>query len=904
MTQPTNLEQLMLELVNDARLNPTGNAARYLSGYAPLTSIDPKIQLAITQFGVSGTALQSAFNALVATHPLAWNDSLGTASQDHSQAQITAQQQSHQVAGELALGARLTAAGYTGSIATAENIYAYGNNVLESHAALMIDWGTGTNGMQDPAKHRLAIMSSSYTEIGIDITAETSTANPLGPYVITQDFATRGKTFVLGVAYTDTDNNDFYSVGEGRSDLTISAGATSTTTSSSGGYSLEVATGPRTLTLTGGGLLGTVTLSTEMSSNLKIDVVNGTTLLTSGSVTANGAFTELRGLGVNGLNLIAGEGNQVLAGTIGSDNLFGGAGTDVAEFTGNSTSYKFSGLAVDMFVSAGNVGRDRLTYIEILRFSDGDFTWTPTGGLTAYTGANPIDPTNPGGPPSPADPAKIYLRGNVFTDYDDNLAVSTGEGVAGMVISRSGASASSGSGGEYALEIVPGVQTLTLTGGGLSGAVTVTGDMKANATLNVVNGDTLYTSVSSSVTGPVIALRGLGTTGLSLTAGEGNQVLSGTTGSDTLFGGPGIDVAEFTGKSTAYKFSGVAADIFVTPGPAERDRVIYVEILRFSDGDFTWTPSAGLKKYTGTDAVKPSDPSKPVDPDPVDPDPVDPDPVDPDPVEPGNPPNPGAGTGGVGRLFLTPGSQGYGPVPGGDVTEIIGSNQAERISFAADINAVLDPSFVRGNDTIVVLGNSASYNISSTVAGITITSTNDAFLRIPAFGTGGGLNIVFNNATFTLGTDDGGNSFQLTGSNGVLDISGTGVAIGTVGSGSTGGTGGTVANSLDIGTATVSQTLSASTGNITFHDNAEATGNVIITGMTAGDTIIVTHAVASDYNFTRSFQDTNDLVITYTDTGTGATNRIVLDEVLPTSGAVATLTQAISTVGFEFMTFA
>lgn len=58
------------------------------------------------------------------------------------------------------------------------------------------------------------------------------------------------------------------------------------------------------------------------------------------------------------------------------------------------------------------------------------------------------------------------------------------------------------------------------------------------------------------------------------------------------------------------------------------------------------------------------------------------------------------------------------------------------------------------------------------------------------------------------------------------------------------------------------------------------------------------------YNFTRDFQDTNDLVITYTDTGTGATNRIVLDEVLPTTGAVGSLALATATVGFTFMTFA
>jgi len=160
VTQPTDIEQLMLELVNDARLNPMGNAARYLSGYAPLTSPDSLIQQAITQFGVNGAALKTAYQALIATHPLAWNDSLGSAAQDHSQAQISAQEQSHQVTGELGLGARLTAAGYTGWTAAGENVYAYGHSALHAHAGFMIDWGTGANGMQDPSKHRLSIMNS------------------------------------------------------------------------------------------------------------------------------------------------------------------------------------------------------------------------------------------------------------------------------------------------------------------------------------------------------------------------------------------------------------------------------------------------------------------------------------------------------------------------------------------------------------------------------------------------------------------------------------------------------------------------------------------------------------------------------------------------------------------------
>jgi hypothetical protein len=251
------------------------------------------------------------------------------------------------------------------------------------------------------------------------------------------------------------------------------------------------------------------------------------------------------------------------------------------------------------------------------------------------------------------------------------------------------------------------------------------------------------------------------------------------------------------------------------------------------------------------------------------------------------------------RLYINPGNTTYGPVPGGEVTEIIGSNQTERVWLAGNASAMFDPSFVRGNDTIVILGLARNYSIAATVAGITITSGNGANIRVPAFGTGGGLRIDFNDGTFNLGTDDSGVTFKLTSSGGVQEIGNSASVIGS------GGSGGSGANfSLDIGTPGVARVVDASTGSFAFTDNAEATTNVRITGMTSNDRITVTNATASDYNFQRDFADIRDLVITYTDTETGATNMIVVDNVLPDTGAVSTLAAATSAIGFNFMTFA
>lgn len=109
--QPTDLEQLMLELVNDARLDPLGNAARYISSYLPRPqSGDAEIQSALDLLRVSGSALEAAFLALTMTAPLAWNDNLGTAAQEHSAAMISARQQSHQLPGQPRMIQRVNAA--------------------------------------------------------------------------------------------------------------------------------------------------------------------------------------------------------------------------------------------------------------------------------------------------------------------------------------------------------------------------------------------------------------------------------------------------------------------------------------------------------------------------------------------------------------------------------------------------------------------------------------------------------------------------------------------------------------------------------------------------------------------------------------------------------------------------
>ena len=407
MPGPSDQEQLFLEYINETRLDPLANAARYITSYSPLTSSNGSIQSAINFFQVSGTALQAAYNALVAVGPVAWNEALSTAAEGHNAAMIAAQLQTHQAPGEASLGTRLTNAGYTFQSA-GENVFAYTESVIQGHAGFMIDWGNGPNGMQSPAGHRNNIMNANFTEVGIAMDAEPSPANPLGPYVVTQDFGTRGKLFVLGVAYSDNDNNNFYSIGEGRADLTVQVAARNATSTSSGGYTVEAASGAATITLTGGGLASAVTvLTTIAGENIKLDVVDGTVLLASRSVSVSGPITELRGLGVRGLSLTTGAGDQLIVGTrggdtldggagndnltggLGNDSLIGGSNVDTAFVSGNRAAYTVTQTSTGVFSVVGPDGTDTLVDMEFLQFADQLLRLLPGSGTAVNFTADP-----------------------------------------------------------------------------------------------------------------------------------------------------------------------------------------------------------------------------------------------------------------------------------------------------------------------------------------------------------------------------------------------------------------------------------------------------------------------------------------------------------------------------------
>ena len=292
---PTPNEQYLMELLNRMRTHPAEELGLLTSSLGnPARSSNPDVDSALRYFHTSGTVLASQWASLTAAQPLAWSDKLYQSAEGHNAAMIAADAQTHQAPGEPDLGARATNAGYTNWTQVAENIYAFAEGVVHTHAGFALDWGgdrndPNTTGIQNPPGHRDDMMEPTYREVGIRIaTPGNVVGRSVGPWVVTQDFGRRfnsGNPFLLGVAYQDG-GSDGYSPGEGFGGVTIhavaangSAGAPeySVTSMSAGGWQMQVPVGTYAVTFSGGGWGSAVTYYnvTVGSQNAKLDGVRG-----------------------------------------------------------------------------------------------------------------------------------------------------------------------------------------------------------------------------------------------------------------------------------------------------------------------------------------------------------------------------------------------------------------------------------------------------------------------------------------------------------------------------------------------------------------------------------------------------------------------------------------------------
>ncbi len=241
---PTNDEQAMLQLVNEARTDPSA-AAQEIS-----QNITPTIQATLNYYGVNLQATLNAISSATPQPPLAWNAQLAQSAQGHSQDMANNQYQSHTGSDGSSPGQRMQAAGYNNATVTGENVYAYSTSVEEAMEAFLLDWGVSDDGHRANIQQPGASAQDTYRDVGIGVVSTSGTSS-VGPIVATQDFGaqTNEQSQVVGVAYNDPNNTGFYTSGQGVGNVQITAvnlatgQVSSTQTWASGGYELSLAPG-------------------------------------------------------------------------------------------------------------------------------------------------------------------------------------------------------------------------------------------------------------------------------------------------------------------------------------------------------------------------------------------------------------------------------------------------------------------------------------------------------------------------------------------------------------------------------------------------------------------------------------------------------------------------------------
>lgn len=317
-------EQFMLELINRARLDPLGEAARY--GLADLNQ------------GLAAGTITATVKQVLAP-----NDLLDTAATDHSLWMLANDTFDHIGVGGSNAEDRIRATGY------AVSGFWWGENLGQYMTTGTIpNLGTVASGIHQAlflsAGHRANILRDVFREVGLGLETGvfTSGGTNYNASLVTQNYAQYGtEVFLTGVAYNDGDNDKFYSVGEGTANVTFAIGAITTQTAAAGGYALKIAPGAnQTVTVTpSGGSASTVVVDLS-AGNVKLDLVNGSLMRTSGHLTLVSGVANAELLGAANLNLTGNDLANQLTGNSGNNVIRAGLGNDVV-VTGNGADYVY-----------------------------------------------------------------------------------------------------------------------------------------------------------------------------------------------------------------------------------------------------------------------------------------------------------------------------------------------------------------------------------------------------------------------------------------------------------------------------------------------------------------------------------------------------------------------------------
>jgi len=349
---PTAYEQYAVELINRARANPTAEATRY-NGY--------KNSQGDVYDGDLNEGLTPGTITTAAKQPVAINPLLTDAARKHSQWMTDHSTFSHFENGNTA-GQREVAAGYdSGAVFNyGENIAAnYSSDSITDYTALVASQQRDlfTDQTEADRGHRTNMMNADRNEIGVGIVVGKWNYPNFGivnSFAQTADTSSDGKVFLTGVSYKDSVKKDnFYTPGEGLRGVTVLATRISdgkqftTTTWSSGGYSLPVAAGTYNVQFFGGKLAASVYHNNVKvtTQNVKVDGVAGLT----DAIPSTAIFGKITNR------------KLVITGTSGADTISANVLNGKWVVTMNGTTLSWSAGRAKIIGIFGLAGNDKIT---------------------------------------------------------------------------------------------------------------------------------------------------------------------------------------------------------------------------------------------------------------------------------------------------------------------------------------------------------------------------------------------------------------------------------------------------------------------------------------------------------------------------------------------------------------
>lgn len=244
---------------------------------------------------------------------------------------------------------------------------------------------------------------------------QTTTSNEPGAVIPTQVYNSEDWIFVQGHATQG---------GQPIQGLRIVDGGIGTASKADGSFAIPLRSGAKTLEFKDGNLPSPIVVETFLAKDpLSIDIIDQTTLLTSGSIKVSGEVYKLQGTGSAGLTLIGdyrsqeivgtsgndtlagGEGGDLLVGGFGNDRLVGGAGIDTAVFQGAANQFTITQSSGAIVVTGNGQGSDSTWGVEVFRFDNGEYHYSTISGTLVPFGENPgppLVPTVPNNAPSAA----------------------------------------------------------------------------------------------------------------------------------------------------------------------------------------------------------------------------------------------------------------------------------------------------------------------------------------------------------------------------------------------------------------------------------------------------------------------------------------------------------------------